>query len=197
MTAPPRNREPWTEADDRLLIVLCASVDRAQGGHRPRDRSAALAATCVAESGRTALALQARLRLLHARGDVGPRGAQRASVALGSAAQAERAERQARRPPAPPKPPPGPPKPLPELARKGRDLGPRPPHAPPPETWPDGVDPWRAALHQRGIGATDRQIAALLSQICDPRCAPARTIAGPATRGGLWSADDVRALLGS
>jgi hypothetical protein len=57
----------------------------------------------------------------------------------------------------------------------------------------DGVDPWRSARFFRSIGTDDDVIAAKLADLCAPELAPKRTPTGR----GEWSADDVRALLGS
>ena len=69
----------------------------------------------------------------------------------------------------------------------------RPASAPPLAKIGDGVDPWKAARFYRSIDVSDRAIAAKLGDLCAPDLAPKRTPTGR----GEWSAEDVRALLGS
>jgi hypothetical protein len=69
----------------------------------------------------------------------------------------------------------------------------RPASAPPLAKVGDGVDPWKAARFYRSIDVSDRAIAAKLGDLCAPELAPRRTPTGR----GEWSAEDVRALLGS
>ena len=195
--APAQHRAPWADADDARLLVLCRSVDAAPRTLTPTPKALALVADAVAEIGRTIAGIQTRIRVLHGRGDVGARAAQRTSIALAALSRMS-APAKVKAPKRDPAEPREPLPPLPALRRgPRRDLGPRPDHAPPAETWPDGVDPWRVATQQRGIGASDATIAHLIGQLCDPRCAPARTHPHAGSRGGLWSPADVRILLGS
>jgi hypothetical protein len=69
----------------------------------------------------------------------------------------------------------------------------RPASAPPLAKVGDGVDPWRAARFYRSVHVSDDVIAVKLGDLCAPELAPKRTPTGR----GEWSAEDVRALLGS
>lgn len=210
MTAPPpsdrrgSHRGPWTIDDDALLLDFVRQSSRLPPiGGKPSPAAVALAAELIVSLGRTASAIDTRIRGLRDRGKIGTQGAVRGQLALRGAVRA--AETEASDPPEPKPRPPAqtprpPPVPLPEPARRGRDYGPRPACAPDRSLWTDatgdGIDPWRVAHYLRSTGATAEAIAGQLGERCDPRCAPTREIVRGAWRG-RWTAADVRALLGS
>ena len=208
MTAPqtdPRrgqHRGPWTIDDDALLLDFvrqCGRLVPVAGKAAPA--AVALAAELIVSLGRTASAIDTRIRGLRDRSKIGTQGAYRSAAALRGATQAANADN----PPPEPKPRPAaqaprsPPVPLPEPARQGRDYGPRPACAPPRDLWTDatgdGIDPWRVACYLRSTHASAEAIAQQLGERCDPRCAPTREVVRGTWRG-RWTAADVRALLG-
>ena len=211
MTAPqtdPRrgqHRGPWTIDDDALLLDFvrqCGRLVPVAGKAAPA--AVALAAELIVSLGRTASAIDTRIRSLRDRSKIGTQGAYRSAAALRGVTQAANAAA----PPPEPKPRPAaqapkpPPAPLPTSTRRGRDYGPRPAHAPRPELWidgtggsADGIDPWRVAYHLRSVATSAEVIAVQLGNLCDPRCAPNREMVSGRLKG-RWTAADVRALLG-
>lgn len=211
MTAPlPSDRRgshrgPWTIDDDALLLDFVRQCGRLPPvGGRAAPAAVALAAELIVSLGRTASAIDTRIRGLRDRSKIGTQGAHRSASALRAAARAAEGDG----PPPIPKPRPAaqspkpPPVPLPTSTRRGRDYGPRPTTAPPAALWTDGtggstdgIDPWRVACQQRSIGSSAETIAATLARLCDPRCAPTVELVQGRPRG-KWTPADVRALLG-
>ena len=208
MTAPqtdPRrgqHRGPWTVDDDAALLDFvrqCGRLVPISGKAAPA--AVALAAELIVSLGRTASAIDTRIRGLRDRSKIGTQGAYRSAAALRGVTQAANAAA----PPPEPKPRPAAqapkpsPVPLPTSTRRGRDYGPRPACAPPRDLWTDatgdGIDPWRVACYLRSTHASAEAIAQQLGERCDPRCAPTREVVRGAWRG-RWTAADVRALLG-
>jgi hypothetical protein len=209
MTAPlpaarrGQHRGPWTIDDDALLLDFvrqCGRLVPISGRAAPA--AVALAAELIVSLGRTASAIDTRIRGLRDRSKIGTQGAYRSAAALRGVVRAAAAEA-GDLPEPPPRPaaqtPRPPPVPLPEPARQGRDYGPRPACAPPRELWTDatgdGIDPWRVACYLRSTRASAEAIAQQLGERCDPRCAPTREVVRGAWRG-KWTAADVRRLLG-
>lgn len=211
MTAPlpdsrrGQHRGPWTIDDDALLLDFVRQCGRLVPiGGKAAPAAVALAAELIVSLGRTASAIDTRIRGFRDRSKIGTQGAHRAGAALRGATQAANADAPLPEPkPRPaaqsPKPPPVP---LPTSTRRGRDYGPRPASAPRPELWidgtggsTDGIDPWRVARHLRSVATSAEVIAVQLGVMCDPRCAPAREMVLGRLRG-RWTAADVRALLG-
>jgi hypothetical protein len=209
MTAPlpaarrGQHRGPWTVDDDALLLDFVRQCGRLPPvGGRAAPSAVALAAELIVSLGRTASAIDTRIRNLRDRSKIGTQGAYRSAAALRGVVRAAAAEA-GDLPEPPPRPaaqtPRPPPVPLPEPARQGRDYGPRPACAPARETWTDatgdGIDPWRVACYLRSTRASAEAIAQQLGERCDPRCAPTREVVRGAWRG-RWTAADVRRLLG-
>ena len=136
MTAPlpdarrGQHRGPWTIDDDALLfdfVRQCGRLVPVAGRAAPA--AVALAAELIVSLGRTASAIDTRIRSLRDRSKIGTQGAYRSASALRGATQAANAGA----PPPEPKPRPAaqapkpPPAPLPTSTRRGRDYGPRPP----------------------------------------------------------------------
>jgi hypothetical protein len=209
MTAPlpdtrrGQHRGPWTIDDDALLLDFvrqCGRLVPISG--KPSPAAVALAAELIVSLGRTASAIDTRIRGLRDRSKIGTQGAYRSAAALRGVVRAAAAEA-GDLPEPPPRPaaqtPRPPPVPLPEPTRQGRDYGQRPACAPPRELWTDasgdGIDPWRVACYLRSTHASAEAIAQQLGERCDPRCAPTREVVRGAWRG-RWTAADVRRLLG-
>jgi hypothetical protein len=189
---PSRRRSaPWSPAEDGALIDFVGGIKPAPSP-APTPAEIAAAAEVVRLLGcRTQRACATRVLLLSATGRVSARAASRASAAF-------------RRVPSPDDAPKEPrsspvvrdrievPKTTPTKRAAAIDAT-RPASAPPLAKVGDGVDPWRAARFYRSIATDDDVIAWKLADLCAPELAPRRTPTGR----GEWSADDVRALLGS
>ena len=196
MTAPVadpsrRRSAPWSVAEDGALMDFVGGIKPAPSP-APTPAEIAAAAEVVRLLGcRTQRACATRVLLLSATGRVSARAASRASAAF-------------RRVPSPDDAPKEPrsspvvrdrievPKTTPTKRAAAIDAT-RPASAPPLAKVGDGVDPWRAARFYRSIATDDDVIAWKLADLCAPELAPRRTPTGR----GEWSADDVRALLGS
>ena len=196
MTAPVadpsrRRSAPWSPAEDSALIDFVGGIKPAPSP-APTPAEIAAAAEVVRLLGcRTQRACATRVSLLGATRRVSARAASRASAAF-------------RRVPSPDDAPKEPrsspmirerievPKTTPTKRAAAIDAT-RPDSAPPLARVGDGVDPWKAARFYRSIGTDDDVIAWKLGDLCAPELAPRRTPTGH----GEWSADDVRALLGS
>ena len=196
MTAPVadpsrRRAAPWSVAEDGALIDLVSGIKPAPSP-APTPAEIAAAAEVVRLLGhRTQRACATRVLLLSATGRVSARAASRASAAFRRVPSPDDAPREPRSPP---------------VARERIEVprtkptrraaaidATRPASAPPLARVGDGVDPWRAARFYRSIDVSDRAIAVKLADLCAPELAPKRTPTGR----GEWSAEDVRALLGS
>lgn len=196
MTAPVadpsrRRSAPWSPAEDGALIDFVGGIKPAPSP-APTPAEIAAAAEVVRLLGhRTQRACATRVCLLSAVGKVSARAASRASAAFRRVPSPDDAPKEPRAPPmirerievARTKP----------TKRAAAIDATRPASAAPLAKVGDGVDPWRSARFFRSIGADDDVIAAKLSDLCAPELAPRRTPTGR----GEWSAEDVRALLGS
>jgi hypothetical protein len=189
---PARRRSaPWSTAEDGALIDLVSGIKPA-ASPAPTPAEIEAAAEVVRLLGcRTQRACATRVCLLSATGRVSARAASRASAAFRRVPDEGDAPREPRSPPTPrerievPRTRP--------TARAAAIDATRPASAPPLARVGDGVDPWRAARFYRSIDVSDRAIAAKLADLCAPELAPRRSPTGR----GEWSAEDVRALLGS
>jgi hypothetical protein len=196
MTAPVadpsrRRAAPWSTAEDGALIDLVSGI-KPVASPLPTPAEIAAAAEVVRLLGhRTQRACATRVCLLSATGRVSARAASRAAAAFRRVPDAGDAPKEVRPSPV-----------IRERIEVARTVptkraaaidATRPASAPPLAKIGDGVDPWRAARFLRSIDVSDRAIAAKLADLCAPELAPKRTPTGR----GEWSADDVRALLGS
>jgi hypothetical protein len=196
MTAPVadpsrRRSAPWSPAEDSALIDLVGGIRLTRTPSPSSDEIAAAAEVVRLLGCRTQRACATRVLLLSAVGKVSARAASRASAAFRRVPDAGDAPKEPRAPPmirerievARTKP----------TKRAAAIDATRPASAPSLARVGDGVDPWRSARFFRSIGTDDDVIAAKLADLCAPELAPKRTPTGR----GEWSADDVRALLGS
>jgi hypothetical protein len=189
---PSRRRSaPWSAAEDGALIDFVGGIKPAPSP-APTPAEIAAAAEVVRLLGhRTQRACATRVCLLSATGRVSARAASRASAAFRRVPNEGDAPKESR---------PSPvirerievPRTRPTKRAAAIDAT-RPASAPPLAKVGDGVDPWRAARFYRSVHVSDDVIAAKLADLCAPELAPRCTPAGR----GEWSADDVRALLGS
>jgi hypothetical protein len=196
MTAPVadpsrRRSAPWSPAEDSALIDLVGGIKPAPSP-APTPAEIAAAAEVVRLLGhRTQRACATRVCLLSAVGRVSARAASRAAAAFrrvpdeGSVPKEPRSSPMIRERIEVPKTTP--------TKRAAAIDATRPASAPPLAKVGDGVDPWKAARFYRSVHVSDDAIAAKLGDLCAPELAPRCTPTGR----GEWSADDVRALLGS
>lgn len=196
MTAPVadpsrRRAAPWSLSEDAALIDFVGGI-RPAPTPTPTPTDVTAAAEVVRLLGcRTQRACATRVGLLSAVGKISTRAAFRAAAAFRRVPSDDDAPKE-------PRPPPmirerlEVPRTRPTARAAAIDAT-RPASAPPLALVGDGVDPWRAARFYRSIGTTDRKIAAKLADLCAPELAPRRSPAGQ----GEWTAEDVRALLGS
>ena len=196
MTAPVadparRRAAPWSTAEDSALIDLVSGIKPAPSP-APTPAEIEAAAEVVRLLGcRTQRACATRVLLLSAVGKVSARAASRASAAFrrvpdeGDVPKEPRSSPMIRERIEVPRTVP--------TRRAAAIDATRPASAPPLAKVGDGVDPWRAARFYRSIDVSDRAIAAKLADLGAPELAPRRTPTGR----GEWSAEDVRALLGS
>lgn len=196
MTAPVadpsrRRSAPWSPAEDSALIDLVGGI-RPAPSPAPTPAEIAAAAEVVRLLGcRTQRACATRVLLLSATGRVSDRAANRAAAAFRRVPDEGSTPKEGR---------PSPvirerievPKTVPTRRAAAIDAT-RPASAPSLARVGDGVDPWKAARFYRSIHVSDDVIAAKLADLCAPELAPRRTPTGR----GEWSAEDVRALLGS
>jgi hypothetical protein len=196
MTAPVadpsrRRSAPWSPAEDSALIDLVGGIRLTRTPSPSSDEIAAAAEVVRLLGCRTQRACATRVLLLSAVGKVSARAASRASAAFRRVPDAGDAPKEPRAPPmirerievARTKP----------TKRAAAIDATRPASAPSLARVGDGVDPWRSARFFRSIGTDDDVIAAKLADLCAPELAPRLTPTGR----GEWSAEDVRALLGS
>ncbi len=196
MTAPVadpsrRRSAPWSAAEDAALIDFAGGI-RPAPSPAPTPAEIAAAAEVVRLLGcRTQRACATRVLLLSAVGKVSARAASRAAAVFRRVPDEVDAPKEVRPSPV-----------VRERIEVARTVptrraaaidATRPASAPPLAKVGDGVDPWKAARFYRSIDVSDRAIAAKLGDLCAPELAPRRTPTGR----GEWSAEDVRALLGS
>jgi hypothetical protein len=189
---PSRRRSaPWSAAEDAALIDFAGGI-RPAPSPAPTPAEIAAAAEVVRLLGcRTQRACATRVLLLSAVGKVSARAASRAAAVFRRVPDEVDAPKEVRPSPV-----------VRERIEVARTVptrraaaidATRPASAPPLAKVGDGVDPWKAARFYRSIDVSDRAIAAKLGDLCAPELAPRRTPTGR----GEWSAEDVRALLGS